>query len=205
MPVGAGWAVDVGDEVLGADVVIVAASPAATAALVPELGPAVEGLGASPIVNVHLVLDRQVTDLPLAAGVGSPVQFVFDRTDSSGLERGQYLAISISGADAVIGRRPEDLVRSFHHALGELFPLARRAALLDATVSREHAATFRPRPGTAGLRPGTATARPGLLLAGAWCDTGWPATMEGAVRSGQAAAEEALRQVSNPGVLAEVR
>ena len=133
------------------------------------------------------------------------MQFVFDRTDSSGLERGQYLAISISGADAVIGRRPEDLVRSFHDALGELFPLARRAALLDATVSREHTATFRPRPGTAGLRPGTATARPGLLLAGAWCDTGWPATMEGAVRSGQTAAEEALRQVSNPGVLAQVR
>ncbi len=200
-----GWAVEFDDDVLQADVVIVAGSPAATASLIPEFAPLVDGLGASPIVNVHLLLDRQVTDLPLAAGVGSPVQFVFDRTASSGLERGQYLAISVSGADADIGRSPDDLVRSYHDALGELFPLARRANLLDATVSREHTATFRPRPGTGVLRPGTVTAHPGLLLAGAWCDTGWPATMEGAVRSGQAAAAEALRMVNGAGALAEVR
>ena len=156
-----GWAVEFDDDVLQADVVIVAGSPAATASLIPEFAPLVDGLGASPIVNVHLLLDRQVTDLPLAAGVGSPVQFVFDRTASSGLERGQYLAISVSGADADIGRSPDDLVRSYHDALGELFPLARRANLLDATVSREHTATFRPRPGTGVLRPGTVTARPG--------------------------------------------
>jgi uncharacterized protein with NAD-binding domain and iron-sulfur cluster len=143
-------------------------------------------------VNVHLVFDRTVTDLPMAAGVGSPAQFVFDRTGSSGATSGQYLAVSVSGADAYIGRRPEDLVRSFAHAVGDLFPRARSATLVDGVVSREHAATFRGIPGTAALRPASRTRTEGLYLAGAWCDTGWPATMEGAVRSGVSAANAAV-------------
>jgi squalene-associated FAD-dependent desaturase len=199
------WSVDVGGETVRADAVVVAASPATTASLVPELAPAVEHLGSSPIVNVHLVLDRRVTDLPMAAGVGSPVQFVFDRTVSSGVQRGQVLAVSLSGADRVIGWRPETLVRSFHDALGELFPRAATATLVDATVTREHAATFRAGPGSAAWRPTSATARPGLLLAGAWCHTGWPATMEGAVLSGRAAADEALGRLGGVATMAEVR
>ncbi|HLH45571.1 MAG TPA: FAD-dependent oxidoreductase, partial [Acidimicrobiales bacterium] len=147
---------------------------------------------ASPIVNVHLVFDRTVTDLPMVAAVGSPVQFVFDRTRSAGLDRGQYLAVSLSGADAYVGRRPEELVRGFAEALADLFPAAGRARLVDGAVSREHAATFRARPGTAALRPPATTSLPGLFLAGAWCATGWPATMEGAARSGVDAARQAL-------------
>jgi uncharacterized protein with NAD-binding domain and iron-sulfur cluster len=150
--------------------------------------PAVEGLGASPIVNVHLVLDRKVTDLPMAAGVGTPIQFLFDRTASSGVTAGQCLAISLSAADAYVGQRPEELVRSFRQALDDLLPTARHARLIDGTVSREHSATFRAVPGSAALRPPARTGVPGLAVAGAWCDTGWPATMEGAVRSGQSAA-----------------
>lgn len=150
------------------------------------------GLGASPIVNVHVVYDRQVMDAPFVAGVRTPVQWVFDRTRASGLDQGQYLAISLSGADREIGERTEDLRDRFIPALEALFPRAREAHVAAFFVTREHAATFRQAPGTRALRPGPRTNLPGLYLAGAWTDTGWPATMEGAVRSGLAAARHAL-------------
>ncbi|MGA2527878.1 MAG: hydroxysqualene dehydroxylase HpnE [Acidimicrobiales bacterium] len=162
-----------------------------------------EALGLSPIVNVHLVLDRKVTDLAFAACVGSPVQFVFDRTASSGVASGQYLAISLSAADEYIARGSSELVSTFLEALRELLPAARDARVVDALVTRERAATFRAVPGTRALRPATATAVPGMFLAGAWCDTGWPATMEGAVRAGQQAASEALAHVSGSGAEAQ--
>jgi hydroxysqualene dehydroxylase len=186
-------------EVIEADTAIVATPPDVAAALLPAGAlPSVAGLGTSPIVNVHLVFDRQVTDLPLAAAVDSPVQFVFDHTAAAGMDPDgpeQCLVVSLSAADAYIGSRPDDLVRTFHDALGDLFPAARRAGLVDGVVSREHTATFRGRPGTAALRPSSTTSLPGLagvFVAGAWCDTGWPATMEGAVRSGTDAARAAL-------------
>jgi hydroxysqualene dehydroxylase len=189
------WALATSDGPIQADAVIVATPPEVASTLVPGgVLPAIDGLGASPIVNVHLVLDRRVTDLPMAAGVDTPIQFLFDRTASSGLAEGQCLAISLSAADAYIGQRPEDLVRSFRQALDDLFPSARHARLIDGTVSREHSATFRAVPGTAALRPPARTGIRGLVLAGAWCDTGWPATMEGAVRSGNTAASVALAE-----------
>jgi uncharacterized protein with NAD-binding domain and iron-sulfur cluster len=154
-------------------------------------------------VNVHLVLDRRVTDLAVAACVDSPVQFFFDRTESAGAGDGeQCLSISLSAADEYIGRRPEELVATFFAALGDLLPEARRAELVDAVVSRERSATFRAVPGTAAHRPATTTLRTGVVLAGAWCDTGWPATMEGAVRSGLQAASTAIEAPSDPERLA---
>lgn len=152
-------------------------------------------LGISPIVNVHVVYDRSVMGLPFVAAVRSPVQWVFDRTRPSGLEQGQYLAISLSGADREIEERSEELRERFLPALQALFPRARHARVERFFVTREHAATFRQAPGTRSLRPGPVTGIPGLYLAGAWTDTGWPATMEGAVRSGLAAAREALAGV----------
>jgi len=154
-------------------------------------------LGLSPIVNVHVVYDRRVMDLPFVAGVGSPVQWVFDRTRPSGLEHGQYLAISLSGADQEIEERSETLRERFLPALEALFPDARRAHVERFFVTREHSATFRQTPGTRALRPGPVTGIPGLYLAGAWTDTGWPATMEGAVRSGVAAATQALARLGH--------
>jgi uncharacterized protein with NAD-binding domain and iron-sulfur cluster len=143
-------------------------------------------------VNVHLVYDRAVMDVPFAAAVGSPVQWVFDRTGPSGLASGQYLAVSLSGAEEFVDRPVEWFRQAFIPALGDLFPKAREARVERFLVTREPAATFRQAPGTAALRPGAATRIPGLFLAGAWTDTGWPATMEGAVRSGLAAAGLAL-------------
>ena len=159
------------------------------------------GLGASPIVNVHVIYDRPVTDLPFAAAVDSPVQWVFDRTRISGLDRGsskaghQYLAISLSAADEYVDVPAAKLREQFLPALAELFPAARDAQVIEFFVTRERRATFRQAPGTGRLRPRAGTELPGLVLAGAWTDTGWPDTMEGAVRSGLAAAIELRRTV----------
>jgi squalene-associated FAD-dependent desaturase len=161
-------------------------------------------LGASPIVNLHIVYDRPVTDLPFAAGHDSPVQWVFDRTRGTGLERGQYLAVSLSCAREYIGQKVDELRSQFVPALEQLFPEAEAAQVELFFVTREQRATFRQGPGTAALRPGPRTRMEGLYLAGAWTDTGWPATMEGAVRSGIAAAREAagLRRTPRLGVAA---
>jgi squalene-associated FAD-dependent desaturase len=149
-------------------------------------------LGSSPIVNVHVHFDRKVMDLPFVAGLGTAAQWVFDRTASSGAERGQYLAVSISGAESIIGARPEALSREVVQALGRLFPPARQAEVLSTFVTKEHHATFRAAPGSAAHRASARTGIAGLALAGAWTATGWPPTMEGAVRSGRAAARSVL-------------
>jgi squalene-associated FAD-dependent desaturase len=164
------------------------------------------GLGASPIVNVHVIYDRPVMDEPFAAAVDSPVQWVFDRTRISGLDRSspgraQYLAISLSAADEYVDVPAATLREQFVPALAELFPAARQAQVTEFFVTRERRATFRQAPGTARLRPSAATNLPGLVLAGAWTATGWPDTMESAVRSGLAAAIELRRTaLSVPGL-----
>jgi hypothetical protein len=181
---------------LEADVVICAVPHArAVALLEPLLGAETERwtrLGESPIVNVHIVYDRRVCELPFAAGVGTPAQYVFDRTAAAGLSHGQYLAVSLSGAEREVGDSVECLRERYVGALEELLPRARGAVVRGFHVSREHAATFRAGPGAQALRPPARTSVPGLVLAGAWTDTGWPATLEGAVLSGHAAAREAL-------------
>jgi 4-hydroxy-3-methylbut-2-enyl diphosphate reductase len=162
-------------------------APAGSVPLEPGWG---TRLGAAPIVNVHVVYDRPVLDGPFLAAVDSPVQWVFDRTHSTGLSGGgQYLVVTLSAADAELGESGQQLRERYLPALAELLPAARDATVQTFFVTRDHAATFRAEPGQRALRPGPETALPGLLLAGAWTDTGWPATMEGAVRSGQMAAE----------------
>ena len=204
------------DADLAADAVVLAVPHEKAASLVPPdaLPPGTvagwAGLGASPIVNVHVIYDRPVTDLPFAAAIGSPVQWVFDRTRISGIsasehgasEHGrpghQYLAISLSAADQYADTPVAQLQEQFVPALAELFPAARDANVAEFFVTRERRATFRQAPGSGALRPRAATRRPGLVLAGAWTDTGWPDTMEGAVRSGLAAAVELRRSVLTP-------
>jgi hydroxysqualene dehydroxylase len=185
-----------GGEELVAEVVICALPhERARVLLAPLLGAGAErwkGLGASPIVNVHIVYDRHVCEQDFAAGVGTPVQYLFDRSDAAGLSGGgQYLAISLSGADVEMRLTGESLGERYVAAMRELLPRAREAHVQSVHVSREHAATFAARPGTEALRPAPRTKVEGLVLAGAWTDTGWPATLEGAVLSGHAAAREA--------------
>jgi squalene-associated FAD-dependent desaturase len=185
---------------LSAEAAIVAIPHARTAALLrpllPELSAKLDGLGHSPIVNLHIVYDRPVCELEFAAGVGTPVQYLFDRTAASGAPPGcQYLAISLSGAEQEMGMSVDALRERYLPALCELLPRARAAKVESFMATREHAATFRAAPGAAALRPGPETAVKGLVLAGAWTDTGWPATLEGAVLSGHAAAEKALARL----------
>jgi hydroxysqualene dehydroxylase len=154
------------------------------------------GLTTSPIVNVHVVYDRQVTELPFAAAVDSPVQWFFDRSEPSGLRRtrprGQYLAVTVSAADSLLSERSAEVRARFVAELARLLPGARRAEVVDAFVTREPRATFRQAAGTWPLRPAAGAGFDGVWLAGSWTDTGWPDTMESAVRSGTTAAEAAL-------------
>jgi squalene-associated FAD-dependent desaturase len=189
-----------------ADGVVVAVPPDQAIALVgPLLANSARwrALGGSPIVNVHVVYDRPVTDLPFAAVVDSPVQWVFDKTVQAGVPVGQYLAVSLSAADDYIDMPVAQLRELFVPALEQIFPPAASATITDFFVTRERRATFRQAPGTAALRPGSATGVPGLVLAGAWSDTGWPDTMEGAVRSGHTAVQELTRDLAGrPAALA---
>jgi squalene-associated FAD-dependent desaturase len=158
-------------------------------------------LGTAPILNVHVVFDRPVLRRPFFAALGSPVQWVFDRTEHSGLAAslpgGQYLALSQSAAGAEIDKPVAELRRTYLPELGRLLPAAREARVVEFFVTRERTATFAPAPGSGSLRPGARIRTPGLYLAGAWTATGWPATMEGAVRSGHAAAGEALQDLGS--------
>jgi uncharacterized protein with NAD-binding domain and iron-sulfur cluster len=124
--------------------------------------------------------------------VGTPVQYLFDRTEAVDVGGGQYLAVSLSGADEEMRMSRDALATRFLPALAELLPKAREARVERFLVSREHTATFRAVPGVGRLRPPAATVLEGLALAGAWTATGWPATLEGAVLSGHAAARVAL-------------
>jgi squalene-associated FAD-dependent desaturase len=204
-----GFAVRTGHGTLEADAVIVAVAHDALAGLLPPATVASQerliGLGTSPIVNVHVIYDRPVMAWPLAAAVDSAAQWVFDRTRSSGMgtpgghgpsgpvgSQPQYLAVSLSSAEREMGRHPDDLGATITRELPRLFPAARDAEVLDVMVTKERAATFRAVPGTARLRPPAVTAVAGLAVAGSWTDTGWPATMEGAVRSGRAAARAVI-------------
>jgi len=198
-----GWRVPVAaEEETVVDRIVCAVPPGAAERLLPPgavpfgVGWA-ERLGSTPIVNVHVVYDRPVLTGPFAAGVDSPVQWVFDRTAQSGAAavygpRAQYLAVSLSAADDLVGLPAQELRDRFLPALAALLPAAREATVLESFVTREPHATFRGAPGQAALRPGPRSGCRGLYLAGAWTDTGWPATMEGAVRSGEAAAEALL-------------
>ncbi|MEQ4304592.1 hydroxysqualene dehydroxylase HpnE [Plantactinospora sp. B6F1] len=184
---------------LTADAVVLAVPHPQAARLVPaEAAPdraRWARLGAAPIVNVHVHYQQRVTELEFAAGLDTPVQWVFDRTPPGG--SGQYLVVSISAAEQVLGVRASELVRTYLAALAELFPAARQAPVRDAFVTREPRATFRQGPGSRSARPPAQTRAPGLALAGAWTDTGWPDTMEGAVRSGHRAADVVLAHLGS--------
>jgi squalene-associated FAD-dependent desaturase len=169
---------------LDADGVVLAVPPVESARLLGEAEP---GLEDSPIVSVHLLLDRPILRFPLAALLGSDAHWLFDRGALTGHlpARGQYITIVSSGVPNLLELRGRALIDEL---AGQVTARLGRAEVLWSRVSREPAATFAARPGTASLRPGAPTGRPNVVRAGAWTDTGWPATMEGAIRSGREAA-----------------
>jgi len=185
-----GWRVHSDAGEFRADAVVLAVESAPAADLLP--GGAVpdpsrlRGLGASPIVSVHVWFDRPVLAVPFVAAVGSPLSWIFAPASQRG--PGQYLTIPVSAAHDWIDLPVASIRERVLPALAALLPGVRAARVVEVAVSRERAATFAQRPGTLPLRPPARTAAPGLVLAGAWTATGWPDTIEGAVRSGESAA-----------------
>jgi hydroxysqualene dehydroxylase len=169
-------------DALDADAIVVAVPPRESARLLGEAEPSLED---SPIVSVHLWFDRALLRTPLAALLGSDAHWVFDRGALTGHtpERGQYLTVVSSGVPDLLEIRGQALV---DRIAGQLRERLGAAELLWSRVSREPYATVALRPGVE--RPGVDTGDRRVVRAGTWTDTGWPATMESAVRSGRAAA-----------------
>jgi uncharacterized protein with NAD-binding domain and iron-sulfur cluster len=155
-------------------------------------------LAPMPVVSLHVFYASTVTSLPFAAVVDSPVRWVIDKTVPAGLHTGQYLAASVPAADRFVDLPSSRLGAELLPELERLFPAATDTEVEDFFTTRERRAFIRQVPGAQRLRarqPGL----PGLALAGAWTDTGWPDTMEGAVRSGLGAAWKVLREVAGSG------
>jgi hydroxysqualene dehydroxylase len=175
---------------LDADAVVVAVPPRESARLLGEPEPALED---SPIVSVHLWFDRLLLEQPLAALLGSDAHWVFDRGALTGSrpQQGQYLTVVSSGVPELLDVRGRELVERI---AGQLTHRLGAAELLWSRVSREPYATVALRPGVE--RPGVETSRVNVARAGTWTETGWPATMESAVRSGRLAAQHILSGIS---------
>jgi squalene-associated FAD-dependent desaturase len=185
-----------GDAMLPCSAVVLAVAWRQAARLVGDVVPAAdERLAGSPITAVHLWFDRPVIDLPHAVLVGRVSQWVFRPDDASG--RG-YCQVVISASRGLLGGDRERLVDTVVAELRDMFPAARDARLVEAKVVTDPTAVLSVRPGVEAVRPPARTAVPNLFLAGDWTATGWPSTMEGAVRSGRLAADALAAQVGNP-------
>lgn len=150
------------------------------------------GLAPSPILNVHLWLDRDVLEDEFVGLLDGPLHWVFNKSRILRGAGGSYLSVTISAARAWSHLPQQEVTRRTLDELRRYLPAARGASVRHAIVVKELAATFSAVPGTAALRPSARTPIANLFLAGAWTDTGWPATMEGAVRSGVTAARAVL-------------
>ncbi|MBV8076915.1 MAG: FAD-dependent oxidoreductase [Planctomycetaceae bacterium] len=169
---------------------------------IPDLT-GLEALRASPITGVHLWFDRPVCPFDHVVTVGRLIQWVFNHTAIQGRRApgqggGQYLQLVISAAYDLLALDKTAIRDAVLAELSEIWPEASGARLLRWWVVTEHGATFAVRPGVEALRPRQRTPVEGLFLAGDWTATGWPATMEGAVRGGYLAAEGILEDLGRP-------
>jgi squalene-associated FAD-dependent desaturase len=148
----------------------------------------------SPITGIHLWLDRQITELDHAVLLDRTIQWMFHKSKLLGRnEDGSYVELVVSSSKTLVEKSRAEIIELALAELREFFPGARDAKLLKSTVIKEIHATYSPRPGVDVYRPKPETAWPRVFLAGDWTATGWPATMEGAVRSGYMAAESVAR------------
>jgi zeta-carotene desaturase len=153
-----------------------------------------------PITGIHLWFDRQITDLDHAVLLDRTIQWMFHksrllttRTVAGSEPAGSYIELVVSASKSLIDKSRPEIVDLALKEVREFFPAARDAVLLKSAVIKEVHATYSPRPGIDAHRPPQSTAWPRVFLAGDWTATGWPATMEGAVRSGYLAAETLVR------------
>jgi squalene-associated FAD-dependent desaturase len=149
----------------------------------------------SPITGIHLWFDRQITDLDHAVLLDRTIQWMFHKSKllvvpgSEDTGNNSYVELVVSSSKTLVEKSRQEIIDLALSELREFFPGAREANLLKSTVIKEVHATYSPRPGIESHRPSPETVWPRIFLAGDWTATGWPATMEGAVRSGYAAAQ----------------
>jgi len=167
-----------------------------------------QNLKDAPITGVHFWFDREVTNEPFITLLDTTTQWVFNKTALSGpasnsengknKTTGQYLQLVISASYDLLQKSRQEIIDLCLKEIRQALPAAREANLVKATVIKEATATFSPEPGVDRWRPKQETSIRKLFLAGDWTATGWPATMEGAVRSGYLAAEAVLRTAGTP-------
>ena len=143
----------------------------------------------SPITGIHLWFDREIADLDHAVLLDRTIQWMFHKSQLLGRGGPSYVELVVSSSKALVEKPRGEIIEMAVCELGEFFPAAREAKLVKATVIKEVHATYSALPGADAFRPPAATGWPRVFLAGDWTRTGWPATMEGAVRSGYLAAE----------------
>jgi zeta-carotene desaturase len=158
----------------------------------PELGIEADRFEHSPITGIHIWYDRPVTDLPHATLLGRTLQWMFNKSE------GRYLQYVVSASRSLLAMPRAEVIALARAEAQEFFPAAAQASIERAQVIKEVRATFSARPGSDELRPGARTPFPNLFLAGDWTRSGWPATMEGAVRSGYLAAEAVCTAAGSP-------
>ena len=174
------------------DFIVIALPPERVGAVTPQLNIDTSWVEFSPITGIHLWFDRPVTDLPHATLLDRTMQWMFNK------DRGRYLQLVVSASRSLTNTPKADVIALALRELGEFFPAVKNAKLERSHVIKEVHATFSARQGTEALRPGTATTARNIFLAGDWTRSGWPATMEGAVRSGYIAAEAVAQAAGRP-------
>ena len=177
-------------ESLTFDSAVIAVPWHAAAKLVPELAPQLNQIESSPITGIHLWFDRKITDLPHAVLLDRNIQWMFHKSvlQPQRGEQGSYVELVVSSSKKLVDMPRQEIIDLAVVELAEFFPIVRQAKLQKATVVKELHATYSVLPGSDALRPKQRTHDPRVVLAGDWTETGWPATMEGAVRSGYLAA-----------------
>jgi zeta-carotene desaturase len=147
----------------------------------------------SSITGIHLWFDREITPLPHAVLLDRTIQWMFHKSKfHEGKENaapGSYIELVVSASKSLVQKTREEILEMATRELTEFFPVAKEAKVLKAAVIKEIYATYAILPGLDKFRPAAKTPWPHIFLAGDWTATGWPATMEGAVRSGYLAAE----------------
>jgi zeta-carotene desaturase len=149
---------------------------------------------ASPITGIHLWFDREITPLPHAVLLDRTIQWMFHKSKFQHEREGEgsYVELVVSASKSLVQKSREEVLELATRELAEFFPIAKEAKVLKAAVIKEVYATYAIVPGLDQYRPEAKTAWPRIFLAGDWTATGWPATMEGAVRSGYLAAEAVM-------------
>jgi zeta-carotene desaturase len=150
----------------------------------------------SPITGIHLWFDRDISDLEHAVLLDRTIQWMFHKSKLQKRESngdGSYVELVVSSSKLLVEKSKQEIVDLAVRELAEFFPVVHEAQLIKSTVIKEVHATYSPKPGVDLNRPRAETIWPRVFLAGDWTATGWPATMEGAVRSGYLAAQSLAR------------